>query len=150
MRMVVVLAMGPRRSVLRYYIAMNVTQIIRIAAAHRSPQRGDRPRGGVVCLAIVLVGFAVVLLRYVFGIGSIWLTETILYAHAALFLLAAAWTLREGGHVRVDMFYARRVVARWIDLVGALVLLLPFCSCCLVRAAVRRALLGHPRTLARD
>ena len=40
-------------------------------------------------LAIVLIGFAVVLMRYVLGLGSIWLQETILYAHAALFLLAA-------------------------------------------------------------
>ncbi len=62
-------------------------------------------------LAIVLIGFAVVLLRYVLGIGSIWLQELILYAHAALFLLAAAWTLKEGGHVRVDVFYADAVAA---------------------------------------
>ena len=43
-------------------------------------------------------------------------------------MLASAWTLREGGHVRVDMFYAdagprRRAL---IDLGGALLLLLPF------------------------
>jgi TRAP-type mannitol/chloroaromatic compound transport system permease small subunit len=80
-------------------------------------------------LAIVLVGFAVVLLRYVLGLGSIWLQETIIYAHAALFLLAAAWTLREGGHVRVDVFYAGASprTKAWIDLAGALLLLLPFC-----------------------
>src|SRR3954453_16755198 len=80
-------------------------------------------------LAIVLMGFAVVLLRYVLGLGSIWLQESVLYAHAALFLLAAAWTLNEGGHVRVDVFYAdasRRAKA-WVDLVGTLLLLLPFC-----------------------
>ena len=40
-------------------------------------------------LAVVLIGFAVVLLRYVLGLGSIWLQESILYAHSALFLLAA-------------------------------------------------------------
>ena len=76
----------------------------------------------------MLLGFAVVLLRYVLGVGSIWLQESILYAHAALFLLAAAWTLQEGGHVRVDVFYAtpRRAPRRWIDLLGALFLLLPF------------------------
>ncbi len=81
-----------------------------------------------LCLLVVLVQFAVVVLRYVFGIGSIWLTETIIYGHAALFMLAAAWTLREGGHVRVDVFYAdagprRRAL---VDLCGALLLLLPF------------------------
>jgi TRAP-type mannitol/chloroaromatic compound transport system permease small subunit len=81
-----------------------------------------------LCLGVVLVQFAVVVLRYVFGIGSIWLTETIIYGHATLFMLAAAWTLREGGHVRVDVFYAdagprRRAL---VDLCGALLLLLPF------------------------
>ena len=57
-------------------------------------------------LAMVLVQVTVVLMRYVLGVGSIWLQETVIYAHAALFLLAAAWTLKEGGHVRVDVFYA--------------------------------------------
>ena len=81
-----------------------------------------------LCLLVVLVQFAVVVLRYVFGIGSIWLTETIIYGHATLFMLAAAWTLRESGHVRVDVFYAdagprRRAL---VDLCGALFLLLPF------------------------
>jgi TRAP-type mannitol/chloroaromatic compound transport system permease small subunit len=80
-------------------------------------------------LAIVLIGFTVVLMRYVLGLGSIWLQESILYAHAALFLLASAWTLREGGHVRVDVFYADAAprTKAWIDLAGALFLLLPFC-----------------------
>jgi len=77
---------------------------------------------------IVVVQFAVVVLRYAFGIGSIWLSESILYGHAALFMLAAAWTLREEGHVRVDIFYAEAPPRRkaMIDLAGALVLLLPF------------------------
>src|SRR3982751_1485723 len=80
-------------------------------------------------LAIVLMGFAVVLLRYVLGLGSIWLQESILYAHAALFLLAAAWTLKEGGHVRVDVFYADASAhtKALVDLFGTLLLLLPFC-----------------------
>jgi len=79
-------------------------------------------------LFIVLTGFAVVLMRYLLGLGSLWLQESILYAHAALFLLAAAWTLKEGGHVRVDVFYANASprTKAWIDLLGALLLLLPF------------------------
>jgi len=77
---------------------------------------------------MVLVQFLVVLLRYLFGIGSIWLTESIVYAHAMLFLLAAAWTLAAGGHVRVDIFYSGASARRraWIDLCGAGLLLLPF------------------------
>jgi TRAP-type mannitol/chloroaromatic compound transport system permease small subunit len=79
-------------------------------------------------LAVVLLQFALVVARYLFGLGSIWLTETVIYAHAAVFMLAAGWTLRTGGHVRVDIFYAEASVRTkaLIDLVGALVLLLPF------------------------
>jgi TRAP-type mannitol/chloroaromatic compound transport system permease small subunit len=83
------------------------------------------------CLvAMVLVQVTVVLMRYVFGVGSIWLTEAIVYAHATLFMAAAAWTLQRGGHVRVDIFYAdasprARAI---VDLAGALLLLLPFCA----------------------
>jgi TRAP-type mannitol/chloroaromatic compound transport system permease small subunit len=81
-----------------------------------------------LALAIVVLQFALVLGRYVFDFGSIWLSETVIYAHAALFLFAAAWTLKAGGHVRVDVFYAHasprtRAV---VDLLGALLLLLPF------------------------
>jgi TRAP-type mannitol/chloroaromatic compound transport system permease small subunit len=81
-----------------------------------------------LALFVVLGEFAVVLLRYVFGIGSLWLAESVIYAHAALFLLAAGWTLQANGHVRVDVFYGEaspRTRAR-VDLVGALLLLLPF------------------------
>jgi TRAP-type mannitol/chloroaromatic compound transport system permease small subunit len=108
---------------------MNAAQIIRIAAMIDRVSAGVGRAASWCALAIVLLGFAVVLLRYVLGAGSIWLQESILYAHAALFLLAAAWTLKEGGHVRVDVFYASASprVKAWIDLLGALLLLLPFC-----------------------
>jgi TRAP-type mannitol/chloroaromatic compound transport system permease small subunit len=81
-------------------------------------------------LAMVLVQVAVVGMRYVLGLGSTWLTETIVYAHATLFLMAAAWTLNVGGHVRVDIFYAgaRPRTKAWIDLAGAVVFLLPFAA----------------------
>jgi TRAP-type mannitol/chloroaromatic compound transport system permease small subunit len=80
-----------------------------------------------LALVIVVLQFALVVARYVFSLGSIWLSETVIYAHAALFLLAAAWTLQLGGHVRVDIFYAdaRPRTKAWIDLIGALALLFP-------------------------
>ena len=80
------------------------------------------------CLFVVVVQFAVVVLRYVFGHGSIWLSESIVYAHAAMFMLAAAWTLKAGGHVRVDVFYADAAprTKALIDLCGSVLLLLPF------------------------
>src|SRR4029078_4684623 len=107
---------------------MNAGHIIRIAALIDRVNAAVGRAASWCALAIVLIGFTVVLLRYVLGLGSIWLQESILYFHAALFLLAAAWTLREGGHVRVDVFYADATprTKAWVDLLGALLLLLPF------------------------
>jgi TRAP-type mannitol/chloroaromatic compound transport system permease small subunit len=81
-------------------------------------------------LYVVLAEFAVVVLRYALGFGSIRLQESVLYAHAGLFMLAAAWTLQTDGHVRVDIFYARATArARAaVDLLGAVVFLLPFAA----------------------
>lgn len=83
-----------------------------------------------LALALVLVTFSVVVLRYLFEIGSIALQESILYLHASLFLLGAAYTLKTDSHVRVDIVY-RHLPARrraLIDLLGALFLLLPVCG----------------------
>lgn len=80
------------------------------------------------CLYVVVVEFALVVMRYALGIGSIRIQELVIYAHAALFMLAAAWVLKIDGHVRVDIFYAeakpRRKAA--IDLLGAVIFLAPF------------------------
>jgi TRAP-type mannitol/chloroaromatic compound transport system permease small subunit len=80
------------------------------------------------CLFVVVVEFAVVVMRYALDIGSIRLQESILYAHAALFMLAAAWTLQVGGHVRVDIFYgqAKPRARAVVDLLGAVLFLFPF------------------------
>jgi TRAP-type mannitol/chloroaromatic compound transport system permease small subunit len=80
-------------------------------------------------LLMVLVTFLIVVLRYAFDLGWIWLQESVTYMHAALFLVGAAYTLKHEGHVRVDIFY-RRFTPRtqaWVDLGGSLLLLLPVC-----------------------
>jgi TRAP-type mannitol/chloroaromatic compound transport system permease small subunit len=78
----------------------------------------------------VVVEFAVVVMRYALGVGSIKLQESALYAYAGLFMLAAAWTLQVGGHVRVDIFYAQAKprTRALVDLIGAVVFLLPFAA----------------------
>jgi TRAP-type mannitol/chloroaromatic compound transport system permease small subunit len=80
------------------------------------------------CLYIVVVEFALVVMRYALGIGSIRIQESVIYAHAALFLLAAAWVLKTDGHVRVDIFYAeaRPRTKAAIDLLGTVIFLAPF------------------------
>lgn len=79
-------------------------------------------------LAMVLVQFAIVMLRYAFGFGSLWMQESLHYLLAMLVLFAAPWTLQANGHVRVDIFYAdasARTKAK-VDLAGSLLLLIPF------------------------
>ena len=79
-------------------------------------------------LAMVLVQFAIIMLRFAFGLGSLWMQESLHYLLAVLVLFAAPWTLLANGHVRVDIFYADaapRTQAK-IDLAGALFLLIPF------------------------
>jgi TRAP-type mannitol/chloroaromatic compound transport system permease small subunit len=104
------------------------------AAVLRIADRIDRLTRAVgraaawLALALVLVQFALVVARYVFSVGSLWLTQSVIYGQAALVALAAAWTLAEGGHVRVDVFYAHASARTQaiVDLIGSLLLLLPF------------------------
>ena len=78
-------------------------------------------------LVMTLLQFAIVLLRYVFGISNIALNESVLYLHASLFMLGAGYTLLVDAHVRVDIFYAKAGARRraLIDLFGHIALLLP-------------------------
>lgn len=78
-------------------------------------------------LLMVLITFAVVILRYVYAIGWVWLQESYVWLHGMVFMLGAGYTLLHNAHVRVDIFY-RRNSARYkatIDLFGTLLLLLP-------------------------
>jgi len=80
-----------------------------------------------LALFMVLIQFAIVLLRYVFGISFIFLNESVLYLHGTLFMLGAGYTLLVDKHVRVDIFY-EKMSARGklsIDLLGHLAFLFP-------------------------
>jgi TRAP-type mannitol/chloroaromatic compound transport system permease small subunit len=78
-------------------------------------------------LAMVLTTFFVVVARYGFAWGRIWIQESYVWMHGAVFMLAAAYTLLHDGHVRVDVFYrpANERFKAWVNLVGVFVLLLP-------------------------
>ena len=58
-------------------------------------------------LFMVIFTCIIVVLRYVFSIGFIWMQELVRYLYATVFLLCAAYTLAEDGHVRVDIFYSK-------------------------------------------
>ena len=80
-------------------------------------------------LAVTLISAANALMRYGFGMSSNAWLEIQWYLFGAIFLLAAGYTLKHNGHVRVDVLYGRwppRARA-WIDLLGTALFLLPLC-----------------------
>jgi len=80
-----------------------------------------------VILPVAVVAFAVVAMRYALGKGFPWLQESYVWMHGAIVLLASPWVLKEGGHVRVDLFYKRASAKAkaWIDAIGVTLFLLP-------------------------
>ncbi|MFA5495748.1 MAG: TRAP transporter small permease subunit [Porticoccaceae bacterium] len=80
-------------------------------------------------LALTVATCTVVVMRYLFATGSIALQESMIYMHGAIFMLGMAWTLKQGGHVRVDVFYRdlQPKTRAWIDVAGGLLFLLPLC-----------------------
>ena len=78
-------------------------------------------------LALVAITFLIVVLRYAFNFSSVTMQESIGYMHALVFMLAAPYTLKADGHVRVDIFYQRcgKTARAWIDCCGVLFLLFP-------------------------
>ncbi len=83
-----------------------------------------------LALFMVIVQFIVVIMRYVFGIGSIFMQESIIYLHATVFMLGAGYTLLHHGHVRVDIFYREASPRRKavVDLLGVAIFLIPVCA----------------------
>jgi TRAP-type mannitol/chloroaromatic compound transport system permease small subunit len=81
-------------------------------------------------LIMVIVTSIIVVMRYVFDAGFIWLQESVIWMHAAVFMVGAAYTLLHEEHVRVDIFY-RKMGARGratVDLLGVVLFLLPLCG----------------------
>ena len=84
---------------------------------------------GWAILLMVVITATVALLRYFFGIGWIWLQESVTYLHSLFFLGTVSYGLLKEGHVRVDIFYrtATQKTQAKVDLLGSLFLLMPFC-----------------------
>ncbi len=84
---------------------------------------------GVSWLTVLMVVnvFVVVVLRYVFSIGWIWMQELYVWMHGAVFMLGAGYTLLHDGHVRIDVIY-RSADPRYkavVNLLGSVCLALP-------------------------
>ena len=93
----------------------------------------DRISGAALSVAmgfafiIILIQLAAVLMRYVFGMSFSWLNDSVLFSFACIFMLGAAATLRDDGHVRVDILRPRfspqtRAI---IELVGTYAFIFP-------------------------
>ena len=80
-------------------------------------------------LVMVAVTFVIVILRYFFNMGWVWMQEIVTYSHAVIFLGAAAYTLLRDAHVRVDILYRGAAARRkaWVNLTGTLLFLFPLC-----------------------
>jgi len=76
---------------------------------------------------MVLNVFIVVVLRYAFSVGWVWMQELYVWTHAAIFMLGAGYTLLHDGHVRIDLIY-RTASARYkalVNIFGTLFFALP-------------------------
>ena len=76
---------------------------------------------------MMILTCAVVIARYVFNVGAIPIQESIVYLHGTVFMLGIAYTLKQSGHVRVDIVYQRcsEHVQTLIDLLGTIIFLFP-------------------------
>lgn len=104
-----------------------MTRLLKLAGA---VERGIVRIGEAVAwltFVMAVVTCLVALLRYGLALGWIWLQETITWMHAAVFLLAAGYTLARDEHVRVDIFYRGMSPNRQavVNLTGCLLFLLP-------------------------
>jgi TRAP-type mannitol/chloroaromatic compound transport system permease small subunit len=83
-----------------------------------------------VSLALVLVIFIDVVLRYLFDTSYVFVQELEWHLFAFIFLIGAGYTLLHDGHVRVDIIYQRlgTKARAWINLLGVLLFLIPGCA----------------------
>ena len=78
---------------------------------------------------MVIFTCGVVSARYIFNVGSIGMQELVMYLHGCVFMIGIAFTLKEGGHVRVDVLHEKLSEKNKaiIDIIGTLFFLMPFC-----------------------
>jgi len=80
-------------------------------------------------LLLVLVTFVDVVMRYFFNTSYVFTQEMEWHIFAFIFLMGAGYTLKNEGHVRVEVFYGKLPPKgrAWINLVGVIFFLIPSC-----------------------
>lgn len=83
---------------------------------------------GWLSTLMVLVVFYDTVMRYAFKKGNIAMQELEWHLFSIIFLIGAAYTLKQGGHVRVDIIFLKLSdkAKAWVDFLGTLVFLIPF------------------------
>jgi len=89
---------------------------------------------GILVLAVIAIGFYNVVVRYLGRFMETSLSSNVFielqwYLYSLIFLLAFPYILKHNVNVRVDLLYARWPRRRqlWVDLLGTLFFLIPFC-----------------------
>ncbi len=82
----------------------------------------------LTALLVLIICYDVVM-RYLFNSSAVAIYELEWHVFALIFLLGAAFALKHDRHVRVDVFYSNfpKRVKAWVNLVGTVLLLGPFC-----------------------
>lgn len=80
-------------------------------------------------LAAIFISAVNAIMRKAFSMSSNAWLESQWYLFSAVFLIAAAYTLLNNEHVKVDLVYGNlpRKGQLWVDILGTIFFLLPFC-----------------------
>ena len=83
----------------------------------------------IFSIFLVLIILIDVVLRYLFSSSSAWLTELEWHVFSLIFLFGVVYTLQYDDHVRVDVWYTKMSEKQklWVNLVGTIVFLIPWC-----------------------
>jgi len=100
---------------------------------HKLNEKAGAAAGWLAAILILLISYDVTVRKF-FNHSSIAIQELEWHIFAVIFLLGAAFTLKRDRHVRVDVFYHNFTPKKkaWINLLGCLLFLLPFCSIILI------------------
>ncbi len=92
----------------------------------------------LVFVLVLLIGYDVAM-RYFFSRGSVAIQEMEWHLFSVIFLIGAAYTLKHDDHVRLDLVYQSTWMSAhrraWVDLLGSLLFLVPFCILILATAS---------------
>jgi TRAP-type mannitol/chloroaromatic compound transport system permease small subunit len=85
-------------------------------------------------LLVVIAEMLIVLARFIFSYEQTFMGDLVRFWYAALFLFASAHTLKEEGHVRVDVIFAsfQERTKAWVNATGSVAFGMPLCWLVLV------------------